>query len=36
MEAGQISPRRRDGENLGAMNVDEFIALVTEQCSQYK
>jgi threonyl-tRNA synthetase len=36
MEAGQISPRRRDGKNLGAMSVADFIALVTEQCSQYK
>jgi threonyl-tRNA synthetase len=36
MEAGQISPRRRDGKNLGAMKVDEFIALVTKQCSQYE
>jgi threonyl-tRNA synthetase len=36
MEAGHIAPRRRDGENLGAVTVDDFIALVKEQCAQYK
>ena len=36
MEAGHVSPRRRDGKNLGAMTVDDFIALVKEQCAQYK
>jgi threonyl-tRNA synthetase len=36
MEAGQISPRRRDGKNLGAMTADDFIALVKEQCEQYQ
>lgn len=36
MEAGQISPRWRDGKNLGAMTADDFIALVKEQCAQYK
>ncbi len=36
MEAGHIAPRRRDGKNLGAMTPDEFIALLKEQCTQYK
>ena len=36
MEAGHISPRWRDGKNLGAMTADDFIALVKEQCTQYK
>jgi threonyl-tRNA synthetase len=36
MEAGQISPRWRDGKNLDAMTADDFIALVKEQCTQYK
>jgi threonyl-tRNA synthetase len=36
MEAGNIAPRRRDGNNLGAMTPDEFIALVKEQCEQYQ
>ncbi|MDO9559269.1 MAG: threonine--tRNA ligase [Syntrophales bacterium] len=36
MEAGHIAPRRRDGKNLGAMTPDDFIALLKEQCTQYK
>jgi len=36
MDAGQISPRRRDGENLGAMTAEDFIALVKEQCEQHQ
>jgi len=36
MEAGHISPRWRDGKTLGAMTADDFIALVKEQCTQYK
>jgi len=36
MEAGKVSPRQRDGENLGAMTVDAFTGLVKEQCAQYK
>lgn len=35
-DAGQISPRRRDGENLGAMTSEDFIALVKEQCEQHQ
>jgi threonyl-tRNA synthetase len=36
MEAGQVSPRQRDGQNLGAMTVDAFVALLKEQCAQYQ
>jgi len=36
MEAGHISPRQRDGKNLGAMGVDAFIALVNERCAQHQ
>ncbi len=36
MEAGHIAPRQRDGKNLGAMATDDFIALVKDQCAQYK
>jgi threonyl-tRNA synthetase len=36
MEVGHISPRWRDGKNLGAMTADDFIALVKEQCTEYK
>jgi len=30
--AGTVAPRARDGRNLGAMPVDEFIALIREAC----
>jgi threonyl-tRNA synthetase len=36
MEAGHISPRQRDGKNLGSMGVDAFIALIREQTAQYQ
>jgi threonyl-tRNA synthetase len=36
MESGQISPRQRDGKNLGSIGVDAFIALVNEQCARYQ
>ena len=36
MEAGQISPRQRDGRNLGSIGVEAFVALVREQCDRYQ
>ncbi len=36
MEAGQISPRQRDGKNLGSIGVEDFVALVREQCDRYQ
>lgn len=36
VESECISPRQRDGKNLGAVGVDEFIGLVREMCRQYK
>ncbi|MCX5822779.1 MAG: threonine--tRNA ligase [Deltaproteobacteria bacterium] len=36
MTAGQVSPRQRDGQNLGSVDVEVFIALVREQCAQYR
>ena len=36
MDAGKISPRQRDGENLGAMTPEDFIALVKEKCEQHQ
>ena len=36
MTAGQVSPRQRDGQNLGSIDVEAFIALVLEQCAQYR
>jgi threonyl-tRNA synthetase len=32
----QVSPRRRDGQNLDSMGVEAFTALVREQCAQFK
>ncbi len=34
MEAGTVAPRFRDGQNLGSLSVDEFIALVQEMCEK--
>ncbi len=34
--SGQISPRQRDGKNLGSITVEAFIDLVREQCAQYR
>jgi threonyl-tRNA synthetase len=34
--SGQVSPRQRDGQNLGSIDVEAFIALVREQCAQFK
>jgi len=36
MEGKGISPRQRDGKNLGIMDPDRFIAMVRELCSQYR
>jgi threonyl-tRNA synthetase len=36
MEGKGISPRQRDGKNLGLMDPDRFIAMVRELCSQYR
>jgi threonyl-tRNA synthetase len=34
--SGQVSPRQRDGKNLGSISVDAFVSLVREQCAQFK
>jgi threonyl-tRNA synthetase len=34
MESKTVSPRQRDGENLGAMDVDGFVGLVREKCER--
>ncbi len=34
--AGTVAPRARDGRNLGALPVDEFIALIRDACEQKK
>jgi len=34
--SGTVSPRQRDGKNLGAMAVDAFVDLVRQKCSRYE
>jgi threonyl-tRNA synthetase len=34
--SGQVSPRQRDGKNLGSIDVEAFIDLVREQCAQFR
>lgn len=36
MEAGTVAPRARDGQNLGAFTVAQFIALVQDVCEKKK
>ena len=36
VEGAKVSPRQRDGKNLGSLSIGEFIALVTEKCRQYE
>jgi threonyl-tRNA synthetase len=36
VEGAKVSPRQRDGKNLGSLSIGEFIALVTEKCRQYQ
>ena len=36
VESNRVSPRQRDGKDLGGIGVNEFIELVREQCAQYK
>jgi len=33
VESGTVSPRQRGGKNLGALDVQEFITIVKEKCS---
>jgi len=36
VESRRVSPRQRDGGNLGAVSVDEFIKLIADKCSNFK
>jgi threonyl-tRNA synthetase len=36
VEAETVAPRVRDGQNLGALPVEQFIALVEEMCAKKK
>ena len=36
VESNRVSPRQRDGKDLGGVGVNEFIELVRGNCAQYK
>jgi len=36
VESSKVSPRQRDGKNLGPINPDDFIALVRDKCGRYE
>jgi threonyl-tRNA synthetase len=36
VESGNISPRQRDGKNLGVMSPEALVTLVREKCSRYE
>jgi len=36
MESKRVSPRQRDGKDLGAIGIDEFIELVRGKCNHYE
>jgi threonyl-tRNA synthetase len=36
VESAKVSPRQRDGKNLGPMDPDDFISLVRDRCSRYE
>ncbi|MDD5712163.1 MAG: threonine--tRNA ligase [Smithellaceae bacterium] len=36
MAEARISPRQRDGKNLGALAIDEFITLVRDKCGRFE
>jgi threonyl-tRNA synthetase len=36
VESGTVSPRQRGGENLGAMDVKEFVSIIEEKCNRYQ
>lgn len=36
VESGSISPRQRDGQNLGMMDPDDFIKLIEEKARRYE
>jgi threonyl-tRNA synthetase len=36
VEAGRVSPRQRDGKNLGSLGVEDFIALLEDKSRKYQ
>jgi len=35
-ESGAVSPRQRDGKNLGSMSVHDFISILKERCDRHE
>ena len=35
-ESGAVSPRQRDGKNLGSMGINDFVSIVKERCDRYE
>ncbi len=35
-ESGAVSPRQRNGKNLGSMSVHDFVSIVNEKCDKYE
>ncbi|MBW2598636.1 MAG: threonine--tRNA ligase [Deltaproteobacteria bacterium] len=36
VESGTISPRQRNGRNLGSVSVSDFVSIVNEKCDKYE
>jgi threonyl-tRNA synthetase len=36
VESATVSPRQRDGKNIGSMTPEAFIALVQDRCARYE
>ena len=36
VESGTISPRQRDGKNIGSVSVSDFVSIVDEKCNKYE
>lgn len=35
-ESGSVSPRQRDGKNLGSMSINDFVSILKERCDGYE
>ena len=35
-ESGAVSPRQRDGKNLGSMSIQDFVSILNEKCDRYE
>ena len=36
VESGTISPRQRDGKNIGSVSISDFVSIVDEKCNKYE